>query len=184
MPEHCSWLAEVRDSWLLPQLGPVKKILEVGSGGGRWSRYFIGACRKAVLVDGTWASEAAIRVRFDWPGFVYRVSKLGDLDVSSETVDYAFSFDTFVHFHEALFWRYIESLGRVLKPDGVLHVHYARRFSESEANGECFQYHPEAKIREAFDHAGLRLTGREKEFGGGYGAVLVEAVKRPPVVVA
>ena len=43
-------LEVVRDAWLLPFVGPQQNILEIGTGGGRWTQFLINA-KKLYSVD-------------------------------------------------------------------------------------------------------------------------------------
>jgi SAM-dependent methyltransferase len=175
-PDLAPHLRQVRDEWLLPTIGPHATVLEIGSGGGRWSRYFVGRVERAILVDGTPASAAAIRERYHWPAFEYQVSPDGRLPlVGDGEVDYVFSFDTFVHFEAELFNRYIEEIGRVLRPGGLLHLHYARRWPDSAPEAESFRYRSEADVACRLGFAAMSLTERRMEFHGQLGSVLVEA---------
>ena len=115
-------LARVKEEFLLPALCPAITALEIGCGGGRWSRYFAGRVKKAFLVDATPAAEAAIRSHTDWAGFEFLMpvgTRLPEL--ADASIDYVFSFDTFVHFHRELFDGYVREIGRILKPGGLLH---------------------------------------------------------------
>jgi SAM-dependent methyltransferase len=177
-PDVAPHLRQVRDEWLIPSLAPEATVLEVGSGGGRWSRYFVARVKRTILIDGTWASAHAIRDRFRWPGFEFQIAPAGRLPlVRSGEADYVFSFDTFVHFDAPLFNCYIEEIGRVLRPGGRLHLHYARRWPDSAAEPQSFRYRVEADVAYHLGFAGLRLSERRVEFHGQLGSVLVEAVR-------
>ncbi len=123
------WGKPILDDFLYPFLGPDKVVMEIGSGGGRWSQFIMPRCKRSILVDGTKASEAAIRGAIGVPedaDVKFYVSPTGVLSqVKSETVDCVFSFDTFVHFHADLFYRYLSTIARVLKKGGVLCLYYA-----------------------------------------------------------
>jgi SAM-dependent methyltransferase len=171
-------LARVKDEFLLPALGPAITVLEIGCGGGRWSRYFHGRVKKAFLADATPAAEIAVRAHTDWDGFEFLMSVGGRLTgLADASIDYVFSFDTFVHFHRELFDGYVREIGRVLKPGGLLHLHHAARWPEAEINERSFQYRDARDIEALCSSAALRLTNRLIEFRGGYGSVLREAVQ-------
>lgn len=177
-PDAGGLLRRVRDEFLLANLQSGMTALEIGSGGGRWSRYFVGRVARAILVDGTQASEAAIREHCDWPWFEFLVSPDGSLpSVPDDSIGFAFSFDTFVHFEPPLFDRYVSEIGRVLKPGGRLVLHYARRWPECVQKDECFKYREPEEVAAILESAGMSPAGREIEFRGGLGSMLVEAVR-------
>lgn len=177
-PRNSPLLRRVKDEFLLPALRPAITALEIGCGGGRWSRYFPGRVKEAFLADATPAAEIAVRAHTDWAGFEFLVpvgSRLAE--VADASIDYVFSFDTFVHFHRELFDGYVREISRVVKPGGLVHLHHAARWPEAEVNEQNFQYRDESDIEALFSSAALRLTNRLIEFRGGYGSVLREAVR-------
>lgn len=159
-PENLNWTPgrPILDGYLLPLLGDDRTVVEIGSGGGRWSRYIMPRCRKTILVDGTSASEPAIRNYWGIPKdreVVFLVSPDGRLPtVSSESVDAVFSFDTFVHFDADLFWSYVEEIARVLKPGGALALHYAW---DARAQKPFFRYYDDSTLADRFAALGLTV---------------------------
>ena len=117
-------------------------IVEIGAGGGRWSRELIGRAARLILVDGEPLFEQAIQRHSDCRGVEFVVSPDGALPaIADASVDFVFSFDTFVHFHNELFDRYVASIGRILKPGGFLTLHYARFFADlPDHNANHFNY--------------------------------------------
>lgn len=182
MPEDDAFLRSIRDTWLLPSLLPGDRVLEIGAGGGRWSRHFVGKVKSAVLVDGTEASELAVKAWYDWRAFRFIVSKDGVLaTVANASIDYCWTFDTFVHFDVPLFDRYLSEIGRALVPGGKLHLHYARLWpGHEQVNRTCFRYRDEEEVAAVLKKAGLELTGRRVEIHTGFGSVLVEARRQGP----
>jgi SAM-dependent methyltransferase len=124
------WGTPIMQKFLLPFLGEDKVVMEIGAGGGRWSQFIIPQSKQALIVDGTKACETAIRGHFgpklDLGNVQFLVSPDGKLPkVKKDSVDFVFSFDTFVHFDEDLFCEYMRTVARVLKPGGVLSLYYA-----------------------------------------------------------
>lgn len=177
-PDNDAHLRAVRDSFLLANLSHRMTALEIGSGGGRWSRYFIGRTGRALLVDATPASEAAIRAHCPWPGFEFIVSTDGRLpSVATESVDFVFSFDTFVHFEAQLFDRYIAELGRVSKCGARFVFHYATCWDECEQNDVCFRYRDNALVEQLLYDAGFAPTYRDLPLRCGFGSIVREAIR-------
>ncbi len=170
----------IRDEWLIPATEGCKIALEIGAGGGRWSRFWINRVEKAILVDGTPACEIATRHHLQWDGLEFLVSRKGTMpSIADASIDYCFSFDTFVHFEPPLFGRYISEIGRVLRPGGILHLHYARVWPENPMNDhESYKYRAESDVADMLSRSGLQLTERRHEIRVSNGSLLIEARAR------
>lgn len=177
-PEETPHLVRARDEFLLPALNSAMTVIEIGCGGGRWSRYFKDRVKAAYLVDATAAAEAAVRAHCDWRGFEFVVAGDGCLSsIKTATVDYAFSFDTFVHFHRELFDAYVSEISRILKPGALFHLLHAKHWPDSAANEQIFQYRDDDDISALLASGSFRLTNRSLEFRVGFGSILREAVR-------
>lgn len=171
-PDELGILMPVRDM-LLDSLSQDMTVLEIGSGGGRWSRYFRENVTKAILVDASTASETCIRTHCDWSGFEFLISHDGLLpQIPDCSVDLAFSFDVFVHFHRELFEAYLADVYRVLKPGAKWILHYAKSYPEPCYNDECFYFYDDADFANMATMAGFDDTGAVIEFREGHGSVL------------
>lgn len=213
-------LPTILKEWLVPRIGPNTVAVEIGSGGGRWTR-FLHAAQLLYSVDATPKSEELIREVFrdlndelledSMERMVNRLEagEAGDLagimraaadelqqrqdwrtcrnvrflladssgllpTIPDASVDYIFSFDTFVHFEPDLFNAYVKEAGRILKSGGVLHLHYAAKIGETI--GKEFRYRDSCEVKELLRGAGL-ATDRELLLQKGYGSMLAEATK-------
>lgn len=194
-PESSAWLKPVLHEWLLPALARHGRLCEIGSGGGRWSRYLVRTGKPTLLIDGTPASEHLIRA-LPWTDDEREAMRqkveflsLPNGAVPSRyhgTVDYVFTFDTCVHFDLPLLASYLRSISRMLAPGGVLHLHYADLISSDwfclpDAGDdvlrpcESFRYIGRAEMAALLVRFGLRHTGREMTFGAN-GSRLIECV--------
>lgn len=174
VPEVDQPLVEILEDWLMPRVGHETVAVEIGSGGGRWTRFFQPA-KLLYSIDATAKSEELIRKVCDCKRFRFLLSPDGNLPaIPAAIVDYVFSFDTFVHFEPELFDAYVGEIARVLKPGGILHLHYAARVGETI--GKEFRYREPAEVQEALRGVGIE-AGRELALTRGYGSMLVEGVR-------
>lgn len=146
-------------------------ILEIGAGGGRWSRELLPfADGKLILVDANKESEKLIRRTFEADGIPqesldrvkFLISPDGELStLAAGSIDYAFSFDTFVHFHPRLFHAYLREVANVLKSGGKFAIHFALLPPDGESPYDpiCFQYRTWPEFVAAIDTAGLSVAG-------------------------
>jgi len=122
-------LSKVPPRFIVPYLAPDSVALEIGAGGGRWTRYLLGA-REVIAVDlngeffpyiESRYPEAAGRLRF------YETSGYEMQGIEDASVDFIFSFGTFVHIDPDGIDAYLAEIRRVLRPGRVATVHYADR---------------------------------------------------------
>ena len=120
-------LPQVVRDYIEPYVRPDAACLEIGPGGGRWTQFLLGA-RELVLVDLNPEFFDYLRARF--PDAVARMrfyqTRGYDLaGVSDASIDFAFSFGTFVHIEPEGIDAYLAELRRVLKPGAVAVLQYA-----------------------------------------------------------
>ncbi len=122
-------LSKVVERYVRPYIAPETVALEIGAGGGRWTRYLLDA-KEIVVVElndeffpylENRFPDAAGKLRF------YRTSGYELRGVEAESVDFVFSFGTFVHIDPDGIDAYLGEIRRVLRPGGIGALHYADR---------------------------------------------------------
>ena len=179
-PRRDPHLREVVERAIYPYLPSGEGIIvELGAGGGRWSRELVTRSARLILVDAEPLFEEAVYQHMDCRNAEFIVSADGTLPMIGDgSVDFVFSFDTFVHFHNDLFTRYIASIGRILKPSGFLTLHFAHEYAELEERMPSrFNYRRDEEIAELLGQQQLRLTDVQIDFKQGWGSKLVVAQK-------
>lgn len=140
-PDELPFLVVVRDQWLLPLLSPRKTVLEIGSGGGRWTRYLLPA-QRLYCVDvnpemfhyllerlGPRANLSFVRTAgTDLPG------------IEPRSIDLVFTFGTFVHLEAELIDAYLRSIRTVIRPDGDVLLHYSDKEKPAAAENQGFAH--------------------------------------------
>jgi hypothetical protein len=106
---------------------PAETILEIAPGFGRWTHYLKDYCRKLWIVDPAVECIEACRRRFAPDSHVCcyvndgrSLSMLPD-----DSVDFVFSFDSFVHMEREIVEAYLSELGKKLKIDGKGFIHHS-----------------------------------------------------------
>lgn len=193
-PAEDPLLQPVLNDFLLPEIPRRSRFCEIGSGGGRWSRYFIKTGKPTLLVDGSPASETLIKAlpelsAVNWDQVQFLVALDGNVPISHcNRYDYVFSFDTFVHFELSLVLTYLQAISHMLKPGGVMHLHYADALSSTwfadldNWDGACrsFHYVGREEMTAILSKFGFIMTPRELTFGAN-GSRLIECVRRPNI---
>jgi SAM-dependent methyltransferase len=116
-----SILPRIRD-WL-----PVETILEVAPGFGRWTHYLKDYCEELWIVDPAADCIDACRRRFTADRHVkcYVNNGVSLPMIPTDSVDFVFSFDSFVHLDRQVVEAYLRELGTKLKVGGGGFIHHS-----------------------------------------------------------
>ncbi|HKD99700.1 MAG TPA: methyltransferase domain-containing protein [Planctomycetota bacterium] len=115
------------DTYAAPYLRPESRVLEIGPGGGRYTRYLIERCASLTAIDVSSRMLERSRRRFAEVEHARFVKGNGhDLaPIADASVDFAFSCNVFVQLDLEDVFGYLAELRRVLAPGGVASIHYA-----------------------------------------------------------
>ena len=113
----------VYERFASPYLSPSARVVEIGPGGGKFSRRLVEQCRELLLVD--ISREMLQRANRVIGGRAREVLiDDGQIDgVASASVDLVFSYDVFIHLESEEVFRYLAEVNRILKTGGVFSVH-------------------------------------------------------------
>jgi SAM-dependent methyltransferase len=131
-------LRHVRDRFVLPYVAPDRTAIEIGPGGGRWTRYLLGFGQVyAVDYHQPLLDELARNFRAphlrpiknngnDFPG------------IPDGSVDFVFAFGVFVRFDVDIIAAYLMSIHRVLKTEGCAVIQYSDKNKKLARNNSTF----------------------------------------------
>jgi SAM-dependent methyltransferase len=123
-PHEFGPLLEVRERFIDPWFRGGMRVVEIGSGGGRWTQ-FLQSAGALVVVEYNAESFDYLRARFPRLAFTpYRTSGYEIGGVADGWADFVFTFDVFVHLDPEGIEAYLREIERVLRPGGVAVVHY------------------------------------------------------------
>lgn len=128
--QPAEWRASLIEHVLLPNLGEGGAVLEIGPGGGRWSEILQRRADHLVLVDATERPLELCRERFAHATNVDYVLTEGATlpGIADRSLDFIWSFDTFVHIAPLDIASYLSETARALKPGGRAVIHHSGRF--------------------------------------------------------
>lgn len=106
---------------------PADTILEIAPGFGRWTHYLKDYCQQLLIVDRSAECIEACRQRFAAEPCVhcYLNDGLSLSMIPDGSVDFVFSFDSFVHPDRDVIEAYLRELGTKLKPGGKGFIHHS-----------------------------------------------------------
>ena len=118
-------LYKVVDDYIRPNYDSDSVVLEIGCGGGRWTKYLLGA-KKIIAVDLNPEFFDYIKEKYPDANFEFYKPQGCDLKaIPDSSVDFVFSFGTFVHIDPDGIQSYLNEISRVLKKGKKAVIHYA-----------------------------------------------------------
>ena len=117
-------------STILPRIRdclPTGTILEIAPGFGRWTHYLKDYCQELWIVDRVEECIEACRCRFAADSHVrsYLNDGLSLSMIPDDSIDFVFSFDSFVHTKREVVEAYLRQLGTKLKIGGKGFIHHS-----------------------------------------------------------
>lgn len=123
---YAAWKQSLIDTFLDPWVAPQADVLEIAPGHGRWTQHLLPRAATVTIVDINQSCLDACRERFDdarLRGFLTSGYELPF--VESRSIDFAWSFDSFVHMDSDVIKGYLGEIARVLRPGGLAVIHHA-----------------------------------------------------------
>jgi ubiquinone/menaquinone biosynthesis C-methylase UbiE len=127
--DYEKWKNSLASHLLFPYLGKNIDVLEIAPGHGRWSALMVDKLKTLTLVDLGKNNIEFCQHRFkDFNHINYIVNDGKTLPgVEDLSIDFVWSFDSFVHMDEEVINAYFSEISRVLKPGGEAVIHHAGR---------------------------------------------------------
>jgi len=127
-PEIKPFLKKICENFVIPYVNKNHIAIEIGSGGGRWTQYLLNF-KKVFCVE------------FNQNMFQYLIDRFGTKTnlsfcltngtdfpgIAKDSIDYAFSFGTFVHLDNNLIKEYLVNLRQVMKKDSNVVIQYSEK---------------------------------------------------------
>lgn len=126
------FLSRIDQEIITPFLGTVNVMLEIGSGGGRFTEVLLPKCNRLIATDVSPTMIELLKKRFsNHPKIEYVLLDGSGLpQIKNNSIDAAFSYSVFVHIQHWDIYNYLMELNRVLIPGGKAVVQHANTFSE------------------------------------------------------
>jgi SAM-dependent methyltransferase len=156
-PESVPPLKYVKDHWVTPYVDPHRTGVEIGPGGGRWTRFLIGF-ERLYVVDYHQELLDELRKTVDLPNMVFIKNNGTDFpSVPDTSIDFLFSFGTFVHLDRPVIEAYLANIGRILKKDGNAVVHYSDKNKIMARDNATFSDNDPERMRKLVEDSGFRV---------------------------
>jgi SAM-dependent methyltransferase len=125
-PDVWTPLRFIRDKYVVPFVNPDHIAVDIGCGGGRWTRYLLGF-KTVYAVDYYEQLLSEFRRSFSRYRHVTPIKNNGTdfPGIPAQSVDYILSFGCFGHLNQSLIDSYLGNIKGILKPGGNVVIHYS-----------------------------------------------------------
>lgn len=126
--DSMEWKQALVDDVLLKYIEPGKAVLEIGPGSGRWTEILQRISRSLTVVDLSDRCIELCKERFaQCRNMTYFVTDGTNLEfIPSESIDFIWAFDVFVHIAPHDTETYLRQFKRVLRSGGRAVIHHAK----------------------------------------------------------
>lgn len=156
-PDSNPPLTYIRDHYLLPYLGAETVAVEIGPGGGRWTRYMRGV-KTLYAVDYHQELLDELRRSARWPGISFIKNNGDDFPgVPAKSVDLVFSFGVFVHLDVGIIDRYLKNILPLLKDEANVIIQYSDKTKPMARLNDGFAQNDPTTMRRLVTDSGYRI---------------------------
>ena len=160
-PETVEPLKFVRDQYVLPYVDAKKCAVEIGPGGGRWTRYLLGF-KKLYVVDYYPEILEELQHNFKNPNIEFIRNNGTDFpNIDMGSIDFVFSFGAFVHMDTEIIEAYLKNIKPILKPGADVVIHYSDKTKIMAQKNESFSENTPDIMREMVLRAGYKICGED-----------------------
>lgn len=152
-------LSDVVKYYIEPYVTPQSVVLEIGPGGGRWTKYLL-AAKEIIVVELNPEFFPYLQERFKdhLSKFRFYHTSGYELDgVEADSVDFIFTFVTFVHIEPDGIYSYLGHIKRVLKPGAIAIIQYADKTKRRARMNRGFSNMNPGKMEAFVSQYGFRL---------------------------
>lgn len=147
----------VKDRYLMPYVNAEHVAVEIGPGGGRWTRHLLGF-KRIYAVD--YHSELLDELRKNFRASNIELVQNNGTDfpgVPRGSVDYLFSFGVFVHLDKDIIEAYLENMQGILKPKANVVIQYSDKNKIMAQLLDGFSDNTPEKMRAMVIRAGYKV---------------------------
>lgn len=157
-PEIVEPLNFIKERYVLPYVNAEHRAVEIGPGGGRWTRYLLGF-ETLFAVDYHQELLDELKRNFGRQRHIRFIRNNGTdfPGIDRHSIDYLFSFGTFVHLDLDVIEAYLLSIKCVIKPEANVVIQYSDKTKIMGQINEGFSDNTPEKMRKALRLMGYRI---------------------------
>ncbi len=162
-PDNRPKLMHVRDHFVLPYINSTQCALEIGPGGGRWTKYLLGF-KRLYCVDYHQEMLDELRVNYNEENIVFIKNNGTDFpEIEDKSIDFLFSYGTFVHLDIDLIESYLINMRRLLNSGSMVVIQYSDKTKELARKRKGFAQNTPELMRSVVLKAGYLVLEEDLE---------------------
>jgi phospholipid N-methyltransferase len=162
-PQKVQFLKYVRDNYLMPFVNPDHSAVEIGPGGGRWTKYML-AFERLYAVDFYQDLLDELQKNFRSPALVFLKNNGTDFPgVLPRSIDFVFSFGCFVHLDVPVISKYLESIAKICKASANIVIHYSDKEKDLAKRTQTFSENTPTIMRNLVIDKGYRILKEDSD---------------------
>lgn len=157
-PHERQDLRHVIERFIRPYVNNEHVALEIGPGAGRWTQFLIDF-KTLYLLDVNDCFFDLLKQKYPNESVICLRTNGNDLPfIRDASVDFLFSFGTFVHIDPVDIELYLKNIKAKLTPTGVGVIHYADKTKPAGLRTKTFSYNTPDLMRALVRHHGFRIV--------------------------
>ncbi len=157
-PETVEPLQFIRDRYLLPYVNQQHTAVEIGPGGGRWTRYLL-PFQRLYVVDYHQELLNELHRNFRSKNMIFIKNNGTDFPgVPDNSVDFVFGFGVFVHLDTPIIEQYLRNIRSILRPGGNFLLHYSDKTKIMARENSGFSENTPERMRQMAINAGYKIV--------------------------
>jgi len=161
-PNELVILKKIRDRYVLPFVDSKKTAIEIGSGGGRWTQFLLGFGKLYCVELNRSMLDYFIERFGSRPNVSFCLTSGTDLPgIPKNSVDYVFSFGTFVHLDVNLIGEYLKSIKYVLTEKSDVIIQYSDQTKEAARKNPGFSLNTSKIMQELVLDSGFSIVSED-----------------------
>jgi len=163
-PNDLPILKKIRDSFVLPFVNDQHIAVEIGSGGGRWTQYLLNFKRLYCVELNNNMFHYLLERFGECPNISFCQTNGTDLPgIPQNSVDFVFSFGTFVHLDVELVKKYLSSIRNILKENANVVIQYPEKKKPEAAKNPGFANNTAEVMRKLVLESGFSIISEDLE---------------------
>jgi ubiquinone/menaquinone biosynthesis C-methylase UbiE len=150
-------LAYVKKTYVEPFISNDKVGVEIGSGGGRWTRYMLGL-KKLYVVDYHVELLKELKKNYNEKNMIFVNNNGSDFPgIPDNSVDFVFSFAVFVHLDLDIIVKYLRNIKKICKPSADIVIQYADKLKPGAMRNRGFAFNTPPIMNNLIAEEGFRV---------------------------